>query len=1046
MTRGSRCWPIALGLLIGGGPAAFPQGTTGSIVGWVADGSKAALPGALVTAVHLETGIARSVRTDDAGRFVIPALPLGAFEVRAELQGFRPLVRRGITLLLGEPAQVGLTLVGGAFDQAITVTAELSGVNTRSGELSYLVSEQAVHDLPLNGRNFTDLVLLQPGVIAFPHRDGGSVVAHGLATSVNGQDPRSNVYLLDGTLMNDFTNGPAGSAAGTALGSETVREFRVEANAYGAEFGRSSGGQINVITKSGTNDFRGSAYGFFRNDALDARNFFDPETKPDFRRSQFGFTVGGPIRRDRTFFFVGYEGLRERLGRTISTVVPDAAAREGILPDPANPGSTVTVPVSPAVRPYLDEFPLPSGANLGQGLAAHTFPFRQRLDQDFVQVRLDQSFGRRDQLFLRYTFDEADQFLPTDFPQFPRSFVSRNQFATAEYRRAFAGSTLGTLRLGYSHTRIGQEVEAGTSAPLPEFVPGRGLMGAIDIGGIPRFGPQSSVDVRLEQRVSSLEASLVHSRGRHTVRSGLLVERYVDDLYNPTFSLGIFTFPGLETFLRNRPLRFIGLTPEGDLERNWRFTLFGAYVQDDVRLGRDFTLNAGLRYEYATLPRDEKGRDVNLPDLAAPEVTVGPLYENPTGANLSPRLGFAWDVFGDGRTSLRGGYGLYWNTNSHQNLIVTITNPPFTPRPVIPSPSFPTPDFSPGGALSIRPIQYDLDNPRVHVWNVSVQRELLRRTVLTVGWAGTRGRHLLRNGDLNVPAPQSLPDGTLFNPPTAARPNSAFSTIEMKTSDGRSWYDALVVEVRRASTRGLSFQSSYTYSRNIDTTQASTFFSDATNGTVSYFPETGQPDYNRGLADYHAKHNWVFNLTWDLPIARESSGLAKALLADWQVAAIGQLRSGPPLTVFVQGNWSRSRWSPSQGPGIGFDRPSLAPGRTVESAVLGTPEQWLDPTAFVLPPQGTFGDLGRGALIGPDLRVVDLALVKRIPWTRLGPAGRVELRLEAFNVFNRANFGIPSLIAFAGQSASEPPVATLGRIRTTVTSSRQVQLGVRVQF
>ncbi|HSB61359.1 MAG TPA: hypothetical protein VLI67_06550, partial [Vicinamibacteria bacterium] len=681
--------------------------------------------------------------------------------------------------------------------------------------------------------------------------------------------------------MNDFTNSPAGSAAGTALGTEMVREFRVEANAYGAEFGRNSGGQVNVITKSGTNAFRGGAYEYLRNDALDARNFFDPAEKPDFTRNQFGFTLGGPIRKDRTFFFVGYEGLRERLGRTISTVVPDEDARGGILPDPARPGATLAVPVSPAVRPYLEEFPLPNGAGLGQGLAAYSFPFRQTLDQHFFQARLDQNLGRQDQLFIRYTFDKADQLLPTDFPQFPRTFVSKNQFATAEYRRAFSAATLGTVRLGYSRTAIGQEVEANTSAPLAPFVPGRELVGDIDIGGIPRFGPQSSAGVQLRQQVYSFEAGLLHTRGRHFLKSGLLVERYVDDLFNPTFSLGIYTFPSLEAFLRNRPLRFIGLTPEGDLERNWRFTLFGAYVQDDVRLGRNFTLNAGVRYEYATLPRDTGGRDVSLQDLLDPEVTVGPLYENPTAGNVSPRLGFAWDVFGDGRTALRGGYGLYFNTNNHQNLIVTITNPPATPRPVIANPTFPTPDFTRAGALSIRPVQFDLENPRVHVWNLGVQRELFLRTVLTVGYAGTRGLHLLRNTDLNVPTPQTLPDGTLFNPPAAARPNPRFSTIEMKTSDGDSWYNALIVEVRRASTRGLSFQSSYTFSRNIDTTQASTFFSDATNGTTSAFPEFHDSNYNKGLADYHAKHNWVFNVTYEIPGFGETGGFARRVLGGW---------------------------------------------------------------------------------------------------------------------------------------------------------------------
>ena len=1027
-------------LFLGGGHA--QADTTGTLAGRITDTSGGVLPGATVTARHLETGLERVGASDAAGSFVLPKLPVGPYEVRAELSGFRPLTRQGVVLVVGQPAVLHLTLEPGGVTEEVTVTADSNGVETRSGELGYLVSEAAIASLPLNGRNYTDLVFLQPGTISYPFRDGGSVVAHGLGASVNGQDPRANVYLIDGTLMNDFTNGPAGSAAGTSLGTETVREFRVEANAYSAEYGRSGGGQINVLTKSGTNAFHGSAYEFYRNDAMDARNFFDPALKPEFTRHQFGATGGGPLRRNKTFFFVGYEGLREDLGRTISTVVPNLAARSGTLPAPTG-GGTITVPVSLAVRPYLDAYPLPNGAELGGGLAAYTFPFAQTVDQNYFQARLDHNAGTRDQLFLRYTFDKASQFLPTDFPQFPRTFISENQFATAEYRRVFSPTTLATFRLGYSRTRLGQDILSNVD--LPPFVPGRSLVGDIDIGGIPRFGTQSSANLRLRQDVYAFHGDLVKARGRHLLKAGVLVERYLSSELNPTFSLGIYTFPSLETFLRNRPQRFIGVTSDGDLERRWPFTLLGFYLQDDVRVARKLTLNAGLRYEFATLPRDSGGRDVNLKELSAPAATVGPLYANPTGKSVSPRLGLAWDVAGDGKTSVRGGYGLYYNTNSQQNLIVTVTNPPFTPRPVIANPSFPIPIFGALGALSIRPYQYDIETPRIHVWNVNVQREIFAGTVFTLGYAGARGQKLLRNSDANTALPDETKDGALVFPAGGTRPNPAFSAIERKTSDGNSWYNALIAELRRASTHGLSFQASYTFSRNIDTTQASTFFSDATNGTVSAFPELGR-DYNKGLADYHAKHNLVVNLTWSLPFAPQSQGAAKALLSNWQVAMIGQYRSGPPLTAFVQANRSRSLWSPSQGPGIGFDRPNLAPGRTPESAIAGTPEQWFDPAAFVLQPAGQLGNLGRGALIGPDLRVLDVALVKRVPFARLGPLGNVELRVEAFNVFNHANLGIPSLIAFAGQRDGEAPLATFGRVRSTVTSSRQIQLGLRVVF
>jgi len=387
---------------------------------------------------------------------------------------------------------------------------------------------------------------------------------------------------------------------------------------------------------------------------------------------------------------------------------------------------------------------------------------------------------------------------------------------------------------------------------------------------------------------------------------------------------------------------------------------------------------------------------------------------------------------------------LYFNTNNQQNLIVTVTNPPFTPRPVIVNPTFPNPPFERAGAISIRPIQYDLENPRVHVYNVNVQREIWGRTAVTAGYAGSRGLHLLRSNDVNTALPVIQADGTPFIPAGTPRQNTAFSTIELKSSDGDSWYNALILDVRRRWEHGLSAQSSYTYSKSEDTTQASTFFSDATNGTTSAMPEY-IPGYNKGLSDFDVRHNWVMNLSWDLPFAKGTTGLAGAVLAGWNLSGIWTMRSGQPLTVFVTANRSRSQWNPSRGPGIGQDRPSYAPGFGPENAVLGNPDQWFDPAAFVLQPAGTFGNTGRGAFAGPDLRTLDLALAKRGRWSA-GAGRTLEFRVEAFNLLNRANFGVPELRAFAGQADNEAPLATFGRITTTVTSSRQIQVGVRARF
>jgi hypothetical protein len=677
---------------------------------------------------------------------------------------------------------------------------------------------------------------------------------------------------------------------------------------------------------------------------------------------------------------------------------------------------------------------MPNGTNLGDGTALYSFQFDQRIDQDFVQGRIDYNLSPGSQFFARYTLDDADQRLPLDYPQFPRAFLSRNQFFTAELKQAYSSNLLATYRGGYSRTRVGQDVEANTT--LPPFVQGREYIGNMDVGGLQRFGTQASVDVRFLQQVASLSADLVWTRGRHLIRTGALAEHYQQDMVNPTFSLGTYSFANLRALMENRATSFIGLTPSANFQREWPFWLAGGYVQDEFRAHERLTVTAGLRYEFMTMPIDTGGHDSALVNFTDRTATVGQLYEGADYDNFSPRLGLAWDVAGDGRTAVRGGYGLYYSTNSSQNLIVTVTNPPDTPRVVYQAPTFPNPPFERTSGLSIRPVQWDVVTPSIHVWNANVQRELPGQMAVTLGYAGSRGYDLLRSNDLNTAVPTTGADGRPFFPLGSPRQNTAWTTIEAKTADGDSWYKAFIVDVRRRFADGWSFQASYTWSDSQDTTQASTFFSDATNGTTSAFPEY-IADYNRGPSDFDVRHNLVANATWDIPWG---SG---AVLGGWRLSAIGSYRSGYPLTVFVQNNRSRSQWQPSLGPGIGRDRPNYAPGFSAENAVTGNPAQWFNPQAFALQPAGTFGNTGRGDFRGPDLRVVDLALSKD---TSLGGSRRLELRLEVFNVFNRANFGVPNLTVFAGAADGEAPLGSFGRIRNTVTSARQMQLGVRLRF
>ena len=1030
------------------------QALNGQIEGVVTDQNGASVPNATVTAKNIETGAERKTTTDASGIYRLPLLPLGSYQVTVEVPNFKKYVQTGITLTTGQIATVSPLLQAGDVSATVTVSSDAPIADPGKIDVGRVMNAREVQNLPLVSRNPYNFALLQANVT------GRTNVEFGVPRiNANGYTRRTN-YQLDGN------NNTQADRAGIRLMpiSETfVQEVQLVTNGFSAEFGNTPGLIMNAVTPSGTNSIHGSGSYRFRRTPMSSRPFNTSPTsvKPETKVDNITGAVGGPIIKDRTFFFGNYEALRERLGRSILSFVPDLKARQGIVTTRNASGQIVetNVGVNAAVRPYLDAIPLPNGAPLDSGvgnLAQYFFRFNQRLNEDFFQARVDHSFNPNNQVFVRHTFDDGDNFLPTDYPQFPRTFLSRNQFTTIEHTWLKSANTVNTARFGFSRTRIGQNVASDVN--LPPFITGRATVGDIDIGGMQRFGPQSTANFRLAQNVFSFSEKLAHTRGNHNFSVGALIERFQINMLNPTFSLGIYTFPDVSSFLRNVPSNFVGLTPEAQFDRYWRITTVGMFAQDNFKVTRRLALNLGLRYEFETVPQDR--RDVFMRNLYSDSaLTIGPLYQNPSYKNLSPRVGFSYDVFGNGKTAVRGGYGIYFNTNNHQNLIVTVTNPPATPRPVLPNPTFPNPPFNRAGVVpAIRPIEYDVKNPYLNVYNLNVQQQLPFDTVVTIGYAGTRGIHLLRNTDFNIGVPVKQADGTWFFPNNAPRVNPNYNgVIELKKSDGNSWYNALIVEVRKRFSKSVDFQSSYTFARMLDTTQASTFFSDATNATVSALPELPGTNYNKGLADFHVKHNWVANFTWELPFAKGLKGAAGTLLDGWSIIGIGNVRSGNPLTVFVQNNRSQSKWNPSNSPLLGRDRPSLAAGYTYSSAVLGSPDQWFDPKAFVLQASGTLGNTGRNAFIGPNLRTFDLAAVKKTRVPKLGEHTTLQFRFEAFNLLNRANFGTPVVQAFAGTplanndpnpgSAGQPAtISSFGLIRSTVTSARQLQFGLRLSF
>ena len=1027
--------------------SASAQSVRGTIQGTARDQSGALLPDVQVTAKHTETDSLRTIQTDGAGRYVISKLPLGKYEVSFVLKGFKSQSRREINVTIDEPVIVDVAMEVGDVAENVVVTDAPPAVELTRGSLTGLVNEQQIRDLPLNGRNVLQLALLQPGVTSIISKTGSlNLLGVGLQMSINGAGRRSNSFLLDGTNINNSQNTTTGSVSGLLLGVDATREFRVLINSYDSEYGKASGGVVSLATKSGTNNFHGTLFEFHRNDNFDARNFFDSVRKPEFKRNQFGFALGGPIQKDETFFYGTGEWLRERRGTTEVTTVPSLAARNGGLG-----------PVNPAVVPFLNLFPLPNGRDLGGGLAVATFGFRNSVDEDFLQLRVDHKLTDKDQVFGRYTFDDAEVVLPTSFPLFRLVRPGRNQYFTLEATRVITPTLVGSFRFSFNRQDVKQLNEAtSTLAPSLFFVPSRNQFGRISIGGMPDFGTSQPLPNNTTQNIFGYNTSFAYARNIHSIRAGLQIERYQVAQVTGSFAAGQYIFPNIVTFLRGQPAVFQVEGPNSIDDRALRYTYVGPYIQDDLRLRSNLTVNLGLRYDFTTVVKDRFGRTatLNSPDIITATTTVpGTLYRNPSLLNFAPRLGFAWDPFSDGKTAVRGGFGIFYD--SLQAWLVSqavVGNAPFNNGFVFPSPQFPSQPIpsQATGALRATIIDPNIEQPHMLHYNLGVQREVMSNLVLSVGYAGSRGLNLVRGGNVNAPNPQILPDGRRFfpNPVRGVLPrrNPNLSTIDLKRADGNSWYNALNLSLDKRFSHGLEIHSRYTFSKSIDETQG-------TNSTdsTSEVPQASDPDNrstDRGLSEFHVKHLFTANFIYDLPWGRHDKGIRAQLLGGWQVGSIAIVRSGIPFSVGIQSNRSNTGQS---GATAGIDRPNLRTGRTCSDIVLGTSAfkntgLYFDPSAFELQPAGFLGNFGRNVCTGPGMTNFDLNVLKHFRIPQLGENKSLQFRVDVFNLFNHTNFGLPDRIVFAGSAATEAPLTSAGRIRSTATDARQIQFGLKLVF
>ena len=1058
----SRFVPVAaLTVLLSISGPGWSQVVGASIAGTVRDTSGAAIPGATVTVKNSETGATRVLTSDAAGRYAAPSVPIGTYSITASREGFTSQTQTGLRVVIGQSAEIDLSLSVGQVQQEVTVAANPATVELSTQQTSGLVAERQVKELPLNGRSYDELMTLNPAIVNYStERSGGigtSNSAVGNMFAVSGHRPQDNIFLLNGIEYTGASeiNVTPGGTSGQLLGVDAVREFNVVTDTYGAEYGKRTGGQVSIVTSSGTNTLHGSVFEFLRNSAFDARNYFDQADIPEFQRNQFGGALGGPIRKNKVFLFGNYEGFRQNLHLSDVTLVPDNEARLGYVPNSS--GKETYVGVNNASQALLSLWPAQNGPELGSGIAEAFSSPLQVIREDFGTSRADYNITDKDLVFGVYTIDDSDANTPSANPLSSVVEALREQVASVQEQHVFSPRLLNTARFGYS--RAAYAFTGTTPADVPGWIAGRPI-GAVVIGGgtalngasqITGAGTNAGSNLSTARNLYTYDDHVYWTRGNHQIELGGWLQQIQSNDNLAQDQYGQASFTTLTTFLQGTVATFTSVPSPTEL--GWRSLEGAGFVQDTVRIRPNLELRAGFRFESTDGWNESQGRASNYLFGADgvletnPQVGHSALTKNRAKFLPEPRIGLAWDPAGHSDTVIHAGFGVYHalldnldyrlDQTAPFNTTNTLKNVALSSLDIVPGQAPPS-----GSLVSPSGVQPDAYTPTVLTWSLNVEQKIAPDTSLTIGYVGSHGYHQMLSEDVNEPipticpaspCPATLAAGTVYYPKGAPYANPKLANTTTWISEGVSSYNGLEVDVNHRFQHGLQLRGVYTWSKNLDDGTAWNTSVGANSPAFVEFPL--RPKLDWGPANTDVRNLAVINGTYDLPFGRNTSGrLARAATQGWSVSEIATLQSGFPFTPQLGFNPSNN--GDSRDP----VRPSLNPdfhGNVIE----GGPSQYFNPNAYLVPAAGTYGNAGRDSLVGPGFANLDTSLRKE---TQITEGLRAQFRAEFFNVLNHTNFGTPNEVVYS--AAGTTPSPTAGVITSTASTSRQIQFGLKLLF